>query len=156
MTIKLANISDIPDLCNLLYYLFEQEADFTPDEEKQTKGLSLILENENYGHILIAKKDDVAIGMVCILYTVSTALGSKVAIIEDVIVHPHCRNSGIGSELIDSACEFAREQGCARATLLTDIDNENAHRFYMRHGFNKSTMVPFRKLLYLPKRKSLY
>jgi len=42
---------------------------------------------------------------------------------------------------------FAQEKGCKRMTLLTDHNNEGAHRFYKKHGFDTSTMVVFRKLL---------
>ena len=82
--------------------------------------------------------------MVNLLYTVSTALGSRVAILEDMVVSPKIRGQNVGSSLIEYALDYARKQGCQRITLLTDSDNIAAHRFYERHGFSRSTMVPFR------------
>ncbi|HYQ38837.1 MAG TPA: GNAT family N-acetyltransferase, partial [Pseudomonas sp.] len=41
----------------------------------------------------------------------------------------------------------AREVGCQRITLLTDADNAAAQRFYARHGFGPSPMIPLRRLL---------
>jgi len=46
--------------------------------------------------------------------------------------------------LLRYATDFARERGCKRITLLTDGDNRGAQRFYGRHGFIASSMVPLR------------
>ena len=69
------------------------------------------------------------VAMVNLLYTVSTALGARVAILEDMVVLSKVRNQGIGSTLLKHAIQFAKEQGCQRISLLTDDDNEGAHRF---------------------------
>ncbi|MDD2853290.1 MAG: GNAT family N-acetyltransferase [Desulfuromonadaceae bacterium] len=85
--------------------------------------------------------------MVNLLNTVSTALGERVAILEDMIVDPDNRGGGEGSHLLTGAIELARKQGCLRITLLTDRANSGAIRFYERHGFNLSEMVTLRLLL---------
>ena len=41
----------------------------------------------------------------------------------------------------------AREAGCQRITLLTDLTNEDAMRFYARFGFTRSRMTPLRLAL---------
>jgi GNAT superfamily N-acetyltransferase len=85
--------------------------------------------------------------MVNVLYTVSTACGGRVAIVEDMVVRPGSRNRGLGSLMIRRAIEFAGSAGCLRITLLTDRTNDSAIRFYQRHGFAPSGMIPFRLLL---------
>ena len=85
--------------------------------------------------------------MINILYTVSTALGGPGAVFEDMIVSPRSRGGGIGSALLGRAIELAETKGCRRITLLADSDNEDAHRFYRRQGFSRSTMLTFRLLL---------
>ena len=145
MKIDQANLADIPQLCILLDELFSQEAEFTPDYELQGRGLSKILNNEDIGVILVARESDKVIGMVNILYTISTALGGRVGNLEDFVVLPEYRNSGIGSKLLSYALNFAKKRGCQRITLLTDGDNQDAHRFYLKNGFSRSSMVPFRR-----------
>ena len=145
MKIDQANLTDIPQLCILLDELFSQEAEFTPDHELQGRGLSKILSNEDIGVILVVRESDKVIGMVNILYTISTALGERVANLEDFVVLPEFRNIGVGSELISHAMLFAKAKGCQRITLLTDDDNQDAHRFYLKNGFSRSSMVPFRR-----------
>jgi GNAT superfamily N-acetyltransferase len=82
--------------------------------------------------------------MVNLLYTVSTALGDRVALLEDMVVSPNVRGSGVGSRLLEQAIQLARLDGCKRITLLTDRANEPAQRFYQKHGFVSSVMVPLR------------
>jgi GNAT superfamily N-acetyltransferase len=148
VNISIATTNDISKLCTLLDSLFDQEADFAPDKQAQTKGLSAIINSNETGDILVAR--DAAgeiVGMVNLLFTVSTALGGRVAILEDLVVSCHRRGQGIGSRLINSARKHALERGCLRITLLTDTDNIKAHGFYKKHGFNQSSMITFRMLL---------
>jgi len=144
MNIRRATTADIPALCELLSLLFAQEADFTPDSEKQTRGLRLILENPATGQIYCATDGDALIGMVSILFTVSTAEGGPAAWLEDMIVDPKYRSQGLGQRLLHEAIAGARAAGCTRITLLTDTTNATAMRFYERDGFVRSQMVPLR------------
>ena len=142
-----ATHSDIPELVELLKSLFEQEAEFEPNSETQSKALSKIILDPKIGIILIAKEDDKILAMVNLLFTESTALGSKVALLEDMIVLSSSRGRGIGSQLIDYGISEAKKAGCKRITLLTDIENTKAQSFYQKKGFVKSKMTPYRLLL---------
>lgn len=144
MQITPANISDIPALCELLAMLFTQEADFKPDYAAQSRGLARIISNPEAGLIIVARQDDRVVGMVNLLYTVSTALGERVALLEDMVVCLNARGSGIGSLLLEQAIQSARLHGCKRITLLTDRTNAPAQRFYQKHGFDFSAMIPLR------------
>ncbi|MEH6631321.1 MAG: GNAT family N-acetyltransferase [Halopseudomonas aestusnigri] len=142
--------ADIPQLCVLLDHLFTQEADFTPNPELQARGLDAVISGPDMGEILIARKSGELpgtgeiLGMVNLLYTVSTVLGARVGIIEDMVVAPSGRGMGVGSKILSYAIDFAKQNGCKRITLLTDHDNLGAHRFYQKHGFTPSKMVTFR------------
>ena len=144
-TITLATLADIPDLCGLLDLLFAQEAEFTPDTAAQQRGLTAITQNPDVGQILIARQaGSKAVGMVSLLYTVSTALGGRVALLEDMVVTPDTRGQGVGAQLLAQAIALAKANGCLRITLLTDAVNEAAQRFYQRQGFVASPMMPLR------------
>ena len=139
-----AAFSDIPALCDLLALLFAQEAEFTPERAAQERGVTAIMQDGQKGHFLVARRNGRAIAMVSLLYTVSTALGARVAWLEDMVVEPSERGGGIGGGLLAFAVEFAKDQGCRRLTLLTDQDNVQAQRFYQRQGFGGSAMRPMR------------
>ena len=139
--------SDIPELVELLKPLFEQEAEFEPNSEAQRKALSKIILDPTIGIILVARDDEKILGMINLLLTESTALGAKVAILEDMVVLSKYRSEGIGSQLVDYAIGEAKKEGCKRITLLTDIENTKAQSFYQKKGFVKSKMTPYRLLL---------
>lgn len=142
--IQKAEATDVNSMAELLNILLSQETDFTPNIELQKRGLQLIMNNPNSGQLFVAKAGIEVIGMVNLLFTISTAIGKKVAILEDMILLPEYRNSGIGGKLIEHAKQFAINEGYGRITLLTDNDNYKAQDFYKRHGFKKSAMVAFR------------
>ena len=142
-----ATLEDIPKLCDLLAILFTQETDFQPDRDKQSEGLRQIIGSPQTGCVLVLWDGATVIGMVNLLFTVSTALGGRAAILEDMVVHPDHRGSGAGSTLIRDAIELAKASNCLRITLLTDRINASAIRFYQHHGFMVSEMIPLRLLL---------
>jgi len=145
MILRRAMPTDISELSNLLDLLFELELEFQPNPQQQKKALKTLLYNSQLGDIFVASDNNRVIAMVSMLYTVSTALGGRVAILEDMIVSPKYRSQKVGSQLIEHATEHAKQIGCKRITLLTDNDNEVAQKFYEKHGFEKSSMVVLRK-----------
>ena len=146
MQIEAATPEDIPALCALLSALFAQEAEFTPDAAAQARGLAMIIGDPRVGCVLVARRDGEVVGMVNLLFTVSTALGERVVLLEDMVVAPSVRGAGVGSALLTAAIDFARAQRCPRITLLTDRVNADAQRFYARHGFTASDMLPMRRV----------
>ncbi|WP_018411916.1 GNAT family N-acetyltransferase [Methyloversatilis thermotolerans] len=146
MTIEPATREDIPALCGLLATLFAQEAEFAPDTAAQARGLAMIIDDARVGTVLLARRDGQVLGMVNLLYTVSTALGERVLLLEDMVVAPRARRDGVGSALLQAAIAHARAQRCPRITLLTDRVNADAQRFYARHGFVASDMLTMRWL----------
>ncbi len=147
MTIREAQPPDTDRCIELLHSLFSQEEEFTPDPALQQKGLDMIINNPQAGRVLVAEEDGCGriAGMLVLLFTVSTALGCRVILLEDMVVDPAMRSVGIGSLLLHEADAFASRNGFGRITLLTDHDNKAAHEFYIRNGYERSDMVVFRK-----------
>ena len=144
LIIRPATSIDIPILCDLLHELFSLESEFTPDYSLQSRGLSKIIANPELGVILLAQRQNSIVGMVNLLFTVSTALGERVALLEDMVVSAAERNNGLGAQLLEAAIVFAKQQDCQRITLLTDQANQPAQKFYARQGFKLSGMIPMR------------
>ena len=143
LRIEPATLDDLPELTDLLRDLFQQEADFQPDPEKQMRGLRLILEQPARGRIFVLRNERMIIGMINLLITISTAEGGFVLVLEDLVVHREHRGSGYGSRLLEHAIGFAREKNFLRITLLTD-NPEEMRKFYLKHGFVESNMQPMR------------
>jgi len=147
LSFSLATPEDIPSLTGLLDELFGMEVEFTPDHEAQRRGLMMILGDPHIGHIFVARHDGVIIGMANLLYSVSTALGERVGILEDVILLPAYRSQGVGRKLLEYLIQTAHQNGCRRITLLTDKENLGGQKFYTGLGFNPSSMIPMRLFL---------
>ena len=144
LLIEPATLDDLPQLADLLYDLFSQEADFIPNKDKQIRGLQLILEQPSRGRIFVLRHGARMIGMINLLITISTAEGGFVLILEDLVIHRDHRGQGFGGRLIAHALEYGKEKGFLRVTLLTDKLENKARSFYERHGFRQSGMVPMR------------
>ncbi|AFL67864.1 GNAT family N-acetyltransferase [Sulfurospirillum barnesii] len=145
--VEQAKLSELEDLSALLAILFSQESEFTPNLELQCKGLEMILEEPSMGTIFVLKSEAKIVGMVTLLWSISTALGGKVAWLEDMIVKPAYQHKGGGSLLLSAAITHAKASHCKRITLLTDTDNINAQTFYKRLGFTHSSMSAMRFLM---------
>ena len=145
--VRLAAPGDAPALALLLGILFEQEAEFAADPARQAAGLARIIAAPDIGRVLLAGPAPAPLGMVVLLYTVSTALGGRAALLEDMVVAPLARGQGLGAALIRAAIAQARQDGARRITLLTDADNRRAQAFYRREGFQASPMTPYRLAL---------
>jgi GNAT superfamily N-acetyltransferase len=145
--IEQATLEDLPQLTDLLIDLFSSEPDFTPNRANQMRGLRLILEQPNRGRIFVLRHNGLILGMINMLFTISTAEGGFVVLLEDVIVHRDHRHHGYGDKLLRHAIEYARKKAFLRITLLADRINEAGLRFFKAHGFFESAMVPMRLIL---------
>jgi len=139
-----AKAADLPRLVELLGLLFESEAEFSADAEKQRAALQSILADPAKGRIFVAREGREVVAMASLLYTISTAEGGRAALFEDLVTAPEHRKRGIGEALLKHVVAEARKEGVLRITLLTDMQNERAQAMYRRVGFVGSPMKPMR------------
>src|SRR2546429_9057801 len=126
IAVEQATIEALPQLTDLLVELFTLEGDFNPDRAKQERGLRLILEQPNRGRIFVLRHNGTILGMINLLFTISTAEGGFVILLEDLVIHADHRHHGFGSRLLDYAIDYARQKEFLRITLLTDRMEEAA------------------------------
>lgn len=143
----MATLEDLPALTELVMDLFSMSGDFQPDRETQERGLRLILEQPNRGRIVVVRNEDQIFGMVNMLFTISTARGGFVILMEDVVIHPHHRGHGYGTMLVKHVIEFAKQKKFLRITLLTDKISAESQQFFQKQGFQYSNMIPMRYLV---------
>lgn len=146
LRIEPATLDDLSELTELLMDLFAQEEDFTPNRDNQLRGLRLILEQPSRGRIFVVRNTHKIVGMINLLITISTAEGGFVLLLEDLVIHSEHRGQGLGSRLLEYAIDFARQKKFLRITLLTDRPSDS-RKFYLKHGFAESGMVPMRMYL---------
>ncbi len=152
VVIQPAVSEDLDELSSLLGELFSEESDFRPNREKQLRGLRLIFEQPNRGRVFVLRVDNSIVGMINLLFTISTAEGGFVLLLEDLVVHREHRGHGYGSMLLEYAIAFAKQKNFLRITLLTDRPELRSQTFFRKHGFYESPMLPMRLLISPPER----
>jgi GNAT superfamily N-acetyltransferase len=144
VVIEPATEADLDELSEMLGGLFSQEGDFRPDKEKQLRGLRLIFEQPSRGRVFVLRQNGAIVGMINLLFTISTAEGGFVILLEDLVIHQQYQGKGYGSKLLQHAIDFAKQKNFLRVTLLTDRPENVAQEFFRHHGFVESSMIPMR------------
>jgi GNAT superfamily N-acetyltransferase len=144
VVIEPATEADLDELSEMLGDLFAQEGDFRPDKEKQLRGLRLIFEQPSRGRVFVLRRNGAIVGMINLLFTISTAEGGFVIVLEDLVVHKQYQGKGYGRKLLEHAIDFAKQKNFLRVTLLTDRPENVAQEFFRHHGFVESSMIPMR------------
>ncbi|MGJ8672559.1 GNAT family N-acetyltransferase [Rubritalea sp.] len=142
--VETATIEDLDQITELVMELLDEQSDFTPDRATQERGLQLILEQPNRGRIFVLRNDHQIIGVVNLLFTISSAEGGMVLLLEDFIIHPTHRDHGYGAILFEHVIKFAKAKNFLRITLLADKFSEASQKFFQNKGFKHSGMVPMR------------
>jgi GNAT superfamily N-acetyltransferase len=118
------------DLSNPIRPAYHSALEAVLGDEKQT--------------ILVAELDGRVAGMACLIIVPNLShVGRPYAMIEDVVVDAGVRGRGIGDALTQRAIEMAKEAGCYKLSLTSNVARTDAHRFYERLGF-KATHVGYR------------
>ena len=144
VVIEPATEADLDELSQMLSELFAQEGDFRPDKEKQLRGLRLIFEQPSRGRVFVLRQNGAIVGMINLLFTISTAEGGFVMLLEDLVIHNKYQGKGYGSRLLQHAIDFAKQKNFLRITLLTDRPENVAQEFFRHYGFVESSMIPMR------------
>ena len=142
MSIRLAQVTDIPVLKELLNQIFQVHQTVRPDLFKNTdKGSKYFVytdgKNRVLGHLFLVIKETEG-------SSVSKPL--KTLFIDDLCVSKEARGQKIGQELFEFALKYAKKLGCYDLTLNVWNDNKGALAFYERQGL-KARETKMEKIL---------
>jgi GNAT superfamily N-acetyltransferase len=92
------------------------------------------------GDVVVAEMDSQVVG-VCqvVVFQHFQHAGGWCCEIESVHVRSDMRNRGIGAQMLLAAEELARGRGCYRIQLTSRNVREDAHRFYLAHGYGQTS-----------------
>jgi GNAT superfamily N-acetyltransferase len=147
VTIRMANEEDVPQLIGLLAQgALDGRQEDLADQEVYRAALAEIRATPG-NDLLVAELDGRAVGMCqLLLFRHLQRRGGRCAEIESMHVDSSLRSKGIGAQLLAGAVEFARQAGCYRVQLTSNLRRPDAHRFYQREGFDPSH-VGFKRYL---------
>ena len=80
-----------------------------PDHVSLGKALTLFVEREDFGFVWIAFDDNESIvGCVLVSFAISTDAGGLVACLDDIVVFPGARRTGVGTGLLETLATHVR------------------------------------------------
>ena len=136
--IEQATTEHIPQMADLLAVLFSEEVEFRPDREKQIRGLRMIVAAPERGNIFVATEEDEVVGMVSLLFTISTAKGAPACWLEDMVIRPDRRGMGIGTRLLGT-CRGLRQVARLHPHHALDRPRQREDRSTSTSGTASST-----------------
>src|SRR3981081_3922564 len=107
VVIEPATEADLDELSELLGELFSEEKDFRPNKQKQLRGLRLIFEQPNRVRVFVLRRDNAIVGMINLLFTISTAEGGFVILLGELVVHNQYQGKSYGAMLLRVASALA-------------------------------------------------
>jgi ribosomal protein S18 acetylase RimI-like enzyme len=92
--------------------------------------------------LLVARHLDAVIGhLVGRLYGPSSVHPIRAADLESIHVHPEHRRHGVGRRLLSQFFTWAADRGAQRVSVTAYAANQEAQRFYARHGFSPRSVI---------------
>lgn len=143
VAVRPARAADIDTLVLLLRALFTIEVDFAVDEEKQRRGLQMLLGSDR-ASLLVAETESKVVGMCTGQLVISTAEGGLSLLVEDVVVDASFRGRGVGRMLMEALKNWAITNNVWRLQLLADRNNTPALDFYRRLGWTQTELICLR------------
>jgi len=88
--------------------------------------------------VFVAEYEQQLVGTFALLIMENMAhQGTPSAVVEDVGVIPAVQGKGIGKVMMEYALNYAKEKGCYKMSLSSNLKREKAHQFYESLGFQK-------------------
>lgn len=139
MLIRRATNSDLEALFKLYRQL---ESPDTPLTRERLADTFARMRNRGGFVVWVAEDEGTVVGT--FLLAILDALGDRcraVAIVEDIVVDREQRGRGVGRAMMMFAREQARQAGCYKLTLSSNLTRSDAHSFYeslgfVRHGYS--------------------
>ncbi len=134
LTIKNADLSDVPEICRFVHELAEFEG-YGEQCSLTESELAGFMQKQEPLRAVMAVLDGRPIGVATYFYiSLASLSGKKVLYVEDAFVKAEYRNQGAGKAMFDRLEAIAKENGCLRLEWKCLAWNENAVRFYDRIG----------------------
>jgi ribosomal protein S18 acetylase RimI-like enzyme len=132
---RLAKLEDLDQVANL----FDQYRQFysqVPDISLAKKFIEERMQRQE-SVIWVAEKKSELMGF-CQLYpTFCSVEAAPIMVLYDLFVSPKARNAGVGRALMESAQQYAKQNGFARCYLSTAKNNFTAQALYESLGWER-------------------
>ena len=135
-TLRRARVDDVPQLM-ALYALLDTGDEPVPEPAAARARFEALTARDEH-RIHVAEQDGTIVGTYALVFVGGLAHSARdSAVVEDVVVAPHCQGQGIGRRMMDHAMAQCAQRGCYKLALSSHLKREAAHRFYEGLGFRR-------------------
>ena len=140
VTIRPANLADLPEVLTLLRHLSPNDP---PPDPAKTEAAWAALLGSGLTTVFVAHAGD-RLASTCMLAIIPnlTRSARPFGIIENVVTHPGQRRTGLARAVLGAALEAAWNAGCYKVMLASGRD-EDTLRFYEKCGFQRGGKTHF-------------
>lgn len=141
--IREASLNDVKDILHIYAEALDNGKVLSVEKAQR-----IFLKQQQYPDykVFVAEFEQQIVGTFAVLIMENMAhMGTPSAVVEDVGVLPTIQSKGIGKLMMEFAMDFAREKGCYKMSLSSNLRREKAHQFYESLGFQKhgfSFLIP--------------
>ena len=136
--IRKALIEDFPSVFSLFHQLW-------PNKELNETDMKVVFDRgitSNTDLYICAEVNGNLIGFCAYGIVNNFWQEGQIAYVYAMIVDEDQRGKGIGSELLKTACDYAKKCGCKKIELDSGFQREKAHKFYTeKMGFEKRAFL---------------
>lgn len=137
--IRTALEKDIPRILELYRQLAFRPEDYRMSPIEEVRKVFRRMERYPDFKLLVAEDNGRVVGTTILAVLPGFAHGtSPFCVVEYVVVDEACRSRGIGKLLMESVKSIAKDAGCYKIMLTSDVRRERAHKFYRSLGFEPS------------------
>jgi GNAT superfamily N-acetyltransferase len=129
MLIRPAHHHDAAALLNL-----SQQLGYTSSLEDVLDKLKFYAESK-HDQTLVAEQDGKVLGMIVLNITRPLHDIGNWGRVSALVIDASTRSQGVGARLLAAGEAYCKEQGCTRVELSSGEHRADAHRFYLRQGY---------------------
>ncbi|MFY7910542.1 MAG: GNAT family N-acetyltransferase [Emticicia sp.] len=133
--IRQATLNDVKDILHIYAESLDNGKVLSVEKAQR-----IFLKQQQYPDykVFVAEYEQQLVGTFAILIMENMAhQGTPSAVVEDVGVLPSVQGKGIGKLMMEYALNYAKEKGCYKMSLSSNLKREKAHQFYESLGFQK-------------------
>jgi ribosomal protein S18 acetylase RimI-like enzyme len=130
ITIRAANVKDANAVTTLIGSLAETINETSP----LTPAYAASYLARQGSQVLLAEEDGEVVGLLCYSTRPDLYHAQDCCMVEELVVSEGKRGQGIGSALLSTLLQQAKENGWAEVSVTVMHDNHQALQFYKQHG----------------------
>ncbi len=138
IAVRQATVADL----DALVPLFDAYRQFYRQTSDPGRARRFLLDRfeHNQSVIFLAHAADAGMGFAQLYPSFSSGALARIFVLNDLFVTPESRGRGVGTALLQAACDYGRRVGAVRLALSTELTNTTAQAVYEKAGWKRDAV----------------